>query len=236
MTEEQPLARGRDGAVYDAGPGLVLRRTFDGRSIEAEARIMRHVAEHGYPVPAVHEVQTGGTEIVMDRVDGPSMMDAMLRRPWTMPALIRTLGDLHERLHRIPAPDWLPPLDDGAAVLHLDLHPMNVLMAERGPVVIDWTNAARGEPLADVANTAALLTCPEFPAPKVVQLLAEPVRKEMARRFTAPYRGPALDRQLVALAELKTLDRNMSPAEVVRLRRLADRVRTRLRGTSATPS
>jgi aminoglycoside phosphotransferase (APT) family kinase protein len=228
-THGEPLARGRDGAVYDAGPGLVVRRTFDGRSIEAEARIMRHVAEHGYPVPAVHEVRAGGTEIVMDRVDGPSMMDAMMRRPWTMPALIRVLVDLHERLHRIPAPEWLPPLDDGPAVLHLDLHPMNVLMAERGPVVIDWTNAARGEPLADVANTCVLLTCPEFPAPKVVQVLAEPVRAELARRFSGPFRGPALDRQIVALAELKTLDRNMSPTEVARLRRYADRVRRRIR-------
>jgi hypothetical protein len=70
-------------------------------------------------------------------------------------------------------------------------------------------------------------TCPEFPAPRPVQIAAQPVRGLIAKRFAARYLGPDLDRHLVAAAELKTLDRNMSPAEVVRLQALADRVRAR---------
>jgi aminoglycoside phosphotransferase (APT) family kinase protein len=221
------IARGRDGAVYEEGPGRVVRRTFDGRSIAAEARVMRYAAEHGYPVPAIHDVRADGTEVVMDRVEGPSMMDAMMRRPWSIGRLARLLADLHDRLHEIPAPEWLAPLDGGDRLLHLDLHPMNVLMAAGGPVVIDWTNAAAGDPLADVANTVVLSVCPEIPLPRPVQLLAEPGRAWIARSFAARYRGPALDRQLVAMAELKTLDRNMSEREVERLRRFADRVRRR---------
>jgi aminoglycoside phosphotransferase (APT) family kinase protein len=213
--------------VYAHGPGRVLRRTFDGRSIAAEADVMRYAAEHGYPVPAIHEVRAGGTEVVMDRIDGPSMMDAMMRRPWQMPRLSRLLADLHDRLHRIPAPDWLPRLDGGDRLLHLDLHPMNVLMAAGGPVVIDWTNAAAGEPLADVANTVVLFTCPDIPLPRPVQIAAGPPRQAMARIFARRYRGADLDRHLVTAAELKTLDRNMSAHEVVRLQRFADRVRAR---------
>jgi aminoglycoside phosphotransferase (APT) family kinase protein len=36
-------------------------------------------------------------------------------------------------------------------VLHLDLHPANVMLTGGGPVVIDWTNARVGPAGADVA-------------------------------------------------------------------------------------
>ena len=50
------------------------------------------------------------------------------------------LADLHDRLHVIPAPDWLPvDLDGGDRLVHLDLHPMNVMITQSGPIVIDWT-------------------------------------------------------------------------------------------------
>jgi tRNA A-37 threonylcarbamoyl transferase component Bud32 len=49
----------------------VLRRTRDRRSVENEARVMCFAAEHGYPVPAIEEVRADGTEIVMERIDGP---------------------------------------------------------------------------------------------------------------------------------------------------------------------
>ena len=78
------LASGRDGYIFEYGPGLVLRRTRDGRSIEHEARIMRYLGELGLAVPAIHEVRANGTEIVMDRIDGPTMLDAISRRPWTL--------------------------------------------------------------------------------------------------------------------------------------------------------
>ena len=54
------LASGRDGDIFEYAPGLVLRRTRDGRSIAHEARIMRYVEEQGYPVPHVEEVRADG--------------------------------------------------------------------------------------------------------------------------------------------------------------------------------
>src|SRR5664279_1779288 len=154
------LASGRDGDIYEFGPGLVLRRAKDGRVIESEARVISYAAEHGYPVPQIHEVRAGGTEIVMERLDGPMMLDDISRHPWTLTRNARVLADLHDQLHEITAPEWLRELDGkGDRLLHLDLHPMNIMMTKRGPVVIDWTNASRGEPLTDVGLTYVLMTC-----------------------------------------------------------------------------
>jgi tRNA A-37 threonylcarbamoyl transferase component Bud32 len=190
------LASGRDADIFDLGDGRVLRRTKSGRSIEPEARIMAHVVEHGYPAPAVHDVRAGGTEIVMDRIDGPMMMDPMLKRPWRMPRLASMLADLHDQLHGIPAPDWLPRLDEGDSILHLDLHPLNVLMSARGPMVIDWSNAARGDALSDVASTYVLLTAPQMPGPRALQVAAQPVRRGLGRSFIRRYRGSELDARI----------------------------------------
>lgn len=71
------LASGRDSEIFDHGPGLVLRRSRDRRSMEREAKVMRYVAEHGYPAPRVEEVRADGSELVMERIDGPTMLEAL---------------------------------------------------------------------------------------------------------------------------------------------------------------
>jgi aminoglycoside phosphotransferase (APT) family kinase protein len=227
-TETGPLlASGRDGDIFEFGPGRVLRRAKNGRVIEGEARIIAYAREHGYPVPEIYEIREGGTEIVMQRIDGPIMADAMLKRPNLMSRMCRELADLHDRLHVIPAPDWLPDLG-GDRLVHLDLHPLNVMMTDAGPIVIDWTNAARGDPLLDVAVTYVLLTCPRFPGPDLLNAVLRPVRHVLGRTFTKRYRGPELDRQLVIGAGLKTLDAHMSAEEVAAIERVAAKARARL--------
>jgi aminoglycoside phosphotransferase (APT) family kinase protein len=223
------LASGRDGDIFEYGPRLVLRKTRDGRSIEHEARVMEYAAEHGYPVPAIEVVRADGSEIVMERVDGPMMMDVMAKQPWTLPRYASMLADLHDELHEIPAPDCVPQLpDDGDRLVHLDLHPMNVILSQRGPVVIDWANASAGETLSDIAASYVLLTCPQMPAPRLVQLVAQPVRACLARAFARRYRGPAFDARLAVMAETKALDRNMGPTEVAACHRLAARARRKV--------
>ena len=98
------IASGRDGDIFEFGDGLVLRKTRDGRSIEHEARVMRYAAEHGFPVPEVRDVRADGSEIIMERIDGPLMMGPMAKRPWTIPRYASLLADLHDQLHEIPAP------------------------------------------------------------------------------------------------------------------------------------
>jgi aminoglycoside phosphotransferase (APT) family kinase protein len=224
------IATGRDGDIYEFGQGLVLRKTRDGRSVESEARVMRYAAEHGYPVPKVGEVRVGGTELIMERVDGPMMADVIARQPWKLRQYASMLADLQDQLHEIPAPDWLPRLPDGGdRLVHLDLHPLNVMLAARGPVVIDWTNAAAGEALTDAAMTYVLLTCPRMEAAPVVQPFIRLVRSYMAGVFARRYRGPAFDARLVVAAEMKALDRNMTPPEVAACHRLAARAERKAR-------
>src|SRR4029078_11003209 len=115
------------------------------RSLESEARILAYVAERGFPVPAVHDIRAEGTELILEFVDGPLMLD-MATKPWSAPRAMGLLADLHDQLHAIEAPDWLstfPRRDEASRrVVHLDLHPMNVIMSPtRGPVVQDWANA-----------------------------------------------------------------------------------------------
>jgi aminoglycoside phosphotransferase (APT) family kinase protein len=233
------LASGRDGDIYEFGPGLVLRKARNGRVIEGEARTIAYAREHGYPVPEIHDVRAGGTEIVMERIDGPMMMDVMLKQPWLMRRYARELADLHDRLHVIPAPAWLPTLDDdGDRLLHLDLHPMNVMLTASGPIVIDWPNAARGDALSDVAVTFVLLTCPQIPGPRALNIAVRPFRVALGRAFTsrykgadykrADYKGADLDEKLVLAAELKSLDKHLSAGEVAACQRLAARARARV--------
>lgn len=218
----QLIASGRDGDIFEYGPGLVLRRARGGRVIEQEARIMRFMDDHGYPVPHIHDVINDGTEIVMERLDGPMLMDVMLKQPHKLRSYATLLADLLDQLHAIDAPDWFRVLDnDGASVLHLDFHPMNVMMTNRGPVVIDWPNAAKGSPLTDVGLTYVLMTCPEMPAPRIVQVLVQPLRRLIANAIVKRYRGDAFDAHLRTAAGLKMLDTNMRPNELKRIERLA---------------
>jgi aminoglycoside phosphotransferase (APT) family kinase protein len=218
------LASGRDGDVFELSPELVLRKTRDGRSIAHEARIMRYVEEQGFPVPHIEEVRADGTEIVMERIDGPSMLDAMVRPPWKLAVQLKVLADLHDRLHAIEGPDWLPAMPGGDdRLLHLDLHPLNVLMSEtKGPVVIDWPNARRGDPMADVALTFALITCGRIPLPRPIAAALGSVRRPVVRRaFARRYAGPHFYRRVEEMAILKCFDRNIEPDEVAALEKLA---------------
>ena len=98
--------------VFEYGPHRVLRRSRRNASIASEAEIMRFVAERGYPVPDVYDLLDDGRAMVMERVDGPMMMDAMMRDPRKFFPSADVLADLHDQLHEIAAPDWLPALED----------------------------------------------------------------------------------------------------------------------------
>jgi serine/threonine-protein kinase RIO1 len=104
---------------------------------------MGRVGARGYPVPHVYEVHDDA--LVMEYVDGATMAADLRRRPWRLARHMRTLAELHDRLHRL-------------GVVHLDLHPENVLLGPDGPVVIDWTNAREdGDPAMDDALSWLIL-------------------------------------------------------------------------------
>src|SRR5947208_3393634 len=206
------LASGRDSDIFECGPTLVLRRARSGRSMATEARTMEYVRSHGYPVPAVDEISDDGTELVMERIDGRSMVADVSRRPWTVRHQGVVLAELHRRLHAIPAPDWLrpAPLGSGDRLLHLDLHPLNVMITVRGPVVIDWPNAAAGDPATDVALTWALLAGGAIPEGRVRAALLGRGRGLLVNAFLGRFDLSATRPALAAVVERQRAAPNRS--------------------------
>jgi aminoglycoside phosphotransferase (APT) family kinase protein len=214
------LAEGRDSEIFEHGPARVLRRARDGRSLVGEAEVMRHVREHGYPVPRVFDAGEGW--LVMERLDGTDMLANMRRTPRGVTAAGTLLADLHRRLGAIPAPAWLTagPGPAGDRVIHLDLHPLNVMSTPDGLRVIDWANARQGDPATDVANTWSLLACGEVPGGRVDRAVAAIGRGLLLRTFLASLDRAAAHRAMPALVEWRLLDRNHTDAERERIRRL----------------
>lgn len=216
------LAEGRDSEIFEHGPGRVLRRARDGRSLVAEAEIMLHVRAHGYPCPDVHDAGDG--YLVMDRLEGPTLMQVVGSPPFPLRRAGHQLAELHHRLHEIPAPPGLreAPLP-GDRVVHRDLHPMNVVMTAAGPVVIDWSNASAGDPAFDVADTWALFACASAPLRGVDRLLVPVGRRVLLRSFLSRVDVSAARRAVPAAVGHRLTDRNMSAGERRRLERFGAR-------------
>jgi Ser/Thr protein kinase RdoA (MazF antagonist) len=152
-----------------------------------EAAIHAAVEALGLPVPTVWSVQQidGRWGIVFDRVSGASFADEMRGDAGAIPQYLQILTRLHARIHAHPANAfsdlkvWLATSIARAALLdeprkqillnglrdmpdrdrlcHGDFHPMNVLGEASQPVVIDWPNACRGDPAADVCRSHLIL-------------------------------------------------------------------------------
>ncbi len=207
------IGTGRAADVFDVGDGRVLRRNRDGASTELEAAVMQHVHAHGYPVPEVHDVD--GPDLVMERIDGPTMLGAFERQPWRLRSWAITLADLHARLGSLPVPDFELPrrIGEPEVLVHGDLHPDNVMLSERGPVVIDWPNAGLGSRGSDVANTWILVATSEIDARGVAGRLQSAGRSIFLRSFL---RGVDRDRAralLPSAAEHRLGDRNVRSGE-----------------------
>jgi aminoglycoside phosphotransferase (APT) family kinase protein len=217
------LASGRDADIFEYGETMVLRRSRRGRSMRDEARTMEYARAHGYPVPAVSEVSDDGTDLVMERVDGPVMVAAIGRRPWTVRRQGAILAELHNRLHEIPAPDWAPeaPCGSGDRLIHLDLHPLNVILTSKGPTVIDWTGAARGAGEVDVALTWVLLASGGIPAGRVKAAVLGTGRGLLVNAFLSGFDLEAIKPELPAVVEWKVTDPNMTAVECRAMRSLA---------------
>jgi streptomycin 6-kinase len=206
------IASGRASEILDLGDGRVLRRFKGHGDPEREALVMRHAASRGYPVPAVVEVTDDA--LILERIEGPTMLADLHRRPWRLPRHAVLLAELHQRLHEIAAPPDLRGAGPGDRLLHLDLHPDNVLLSPGGPVVIDWTNARRGDPVLDVALTWV-----------IASTSGGPLGRLFLRWFLPRFDMSCVVRVLPAAAERRIADPNVTDRERRAVRLLVDRVR-----------
>ncbi len=218
--------------MYAIGQRRVLRRYRDRRPaalVTREAEVMAHARAHGVPVPEVFDV--AGSDIVMERAVGPTMLDVLGRRPWTVGAQAGLLARLHAAVHRVPALDWLPAPFAGEAqdasgqdwvLLHRDLHPQNVILTADGPRIIDWEGAARGPALADVVMTWVIIVFSDVPGPRLRAAAARTVQARMGRAFLRAAAGqrPVERRWLEIAVRHRLRDGNLLPSERTRLDRL----------------
>lgn len=165
----------------------LYRRGFPPESIALELKNARSAHALGMPTPSVAgPVEWDGRSgLVFERVYGPTVYELMQAGVPTMSQLGCTLFDVQQSIHRCELAELVPlqaslaqrvrlarglpetlrreaidtlqraPLAD--TVCHGDLHPLNVIMAASGPVVIDWLDMGRGDPAIDVVRTLLYL-------------------------------------------------------------------------------
>jgi len=191
--------------VYALDARTVLRRYRRRDVPNSEVAVMRYVRERGYPAPEI--VSVDGADLVLERATGPTMRVDLARRPWTILRHARLLADLHRRLHHIPAPEWLPAIGPGGVVIHLDLHPENVLLHGKGALVIDWANARAGHWADDVAQTVVILAGGNFN--RVTKLAL----RVFLRAYLAGFDRAEVRAHLPAAIERRMHDPNMTERE-----------------------
>ena len=198
---------------------------------EREARQARVVYESGAAAPAVEGVVTvdGRHGVVYERVDGPSLLNKTTAQPWTLIHSAHVLAELHAQMHtrrvsglpsqrtrleekiqaahplsatmKQAALEALTRLPDHDVLCHGDFHPDNIIMSQRGPIIIDWSDATRGNPLVDAARTSLLLRLGAIPPGTPGGWLIETGRALFHHLYVRRYLQlwPAPRQQLIAL-------------------------------------
>ncbi|HYG70294.1 MAG TPA: aminoglycoside phosphotransferase family protein, partial [Anaeromyxobacteraceae bacterium] len=183
------LSKGRHSELYALDPGRVVklfRAGYAPQAIETELQHARRAHELGVPTPrpeGIIETQ-GRRGIVFERVEGPTVFDAIGAGETPPPRLAELFFGLQRAINALPGaglPDLkervalkvchanaaealkrealaeLASLPPGESACHGDFHPANVIMAARGPMVVDWLDAGRGDAALDAARTLLLL-------------------------------------------------------------------------------
>jgi Phosphotransferase enzyme family len=152
-----------------------------------EAAIHAAAEAMGLPVSRVWSVQEVGGRwgLVFDRVKQVSFAEQMLNNPDDVPRYLECMVRLHMRIHAQRAVQFaglnvrlmaniaatklldkrrkrdllgrIADMPDGDRLCHGDFHPMNILGDVSQPVVIDWPDARRGDPAADVCRSYLLM-------------------------------------------------------------------------------
>ena len=167
--------------------------------------------------------------LLVERVEGIDMLTRIGKQPWSVVSAGGAMANVHAAVHRAQASSSLETLHNrlerqiklvatqradiadrglraleslpqGDRLLHGDFHPGNIILSPRGPIVIDWPNATRGDPAADVARTLLMMRLGDLPpgTPWIILRLEKFGRGLLRSRYVSTYRRAAgIDMALV---------------------------------------
>jgi aminoglycoside phosphotransferase (APT) family kinase protein len=187
VTEVAPVSGGADAALWrvETRTGTYALRVLgpdQATQAATEVAAMTAAANGGVPVPRLHATGTWRDHpaLLLSWCRGESMAAALRADPAQSEGLALGFGRTQALIHAIPAPLALPHSSDAwidwgepdealrlrlrelsverPVLLHLDYHPLNVLVeASEVSAVLDWANARAGDPRADLARTSSIL-------------------------------------------------------------------------------
>jgi aminoglycoside phosphotransferase (APT) family kinase protein len=124
----------------------LLQSFVDGDTEDVPADPDDHMRQLAEALAAIHRVPASDVPFLPQQEDQAA---ALIARPRPEPD--ETLAE--SRLRAALAPAWPPPRSNPPVLLHGDVWPGNLLWRRgRLQAVIDWEDAAIGDPLADLAN------------------------------------------------------------------------------------
>lgn len=157
----------------------------------------------------------GKTCLVYEKIEGPSMIAYIQPTQSGVTDNARLMAQLQAELHAaqldarsnlklelaarirytagIAEPEkavvlgMLEPLPEGNALCHYDLHPGNIILSPKGPVIIDWMNALIGDPLADVARSLMMINSSALPPQAPAWLTERALRDLFAEAYVGEY-------------------------------------------------
>ena len=158
----------------------------------------------------------GREGVIYEKIEGPSLLNEFASKPWNTAKYGRLLAQLHVEIHEVTAPknletqhEWatggipdtsklsddmkasvlklLAALPSGNQLCHGDFHPGNIILSQRGPVIIDWMTVSQGVSSGDVARTLTILEAASAPAGTPMRWLLEWFRNLFLSTYLKTY-------------------------------------------------
>ncbi len=160
--------------------------------IEHEYRMASIVNRFNLPIARVMETLNLNNRfgIVYERIEGKTFLQHILAGTMEVKEAAIISAELHSQIHTCVS-DELPSqrelfaaniresildeaskdqaltllnnLEDSDHVCHGDFHPDNIVLSLNGPVILDWANARRGNPIADMVLSSLILKIAALP-------------------------------------------------------------------------
>ncbi|MCH7410674.1 aminoglycoside phosphotransferase family protein [Belliella sp. DSM 111904] len=162
----------------------------------------------------------GRDGIVMEYIKGPTITSILKNSPHKIKTYAQKFAQLQANLHSMPVRDFsnqrqfmvksilsikgrlgqdltekiltqMNKLPDADKLCHNDFHQENIIFSNKGPIILDWQEALKGNPIADVVHALLVqehpVPAPIFKSSTVYFQLHNKYRKLFAKFYLQEY-------------------------------------------------